>query len=415
MRQPTLIALTIICLGYGFSFAEKFNLQIYAGKFDIIPIGVIAFKSSNSSLLSDNNPSLLIADDLDFCGRFRVSRYDRYDSAALSKANVGLYIDGDYTVDGGKVALDCYLRSVSDTGLIAGKAIRGDLNLMRSMVHRYCNEVMEILYGEKGIFETRMLYVNDEGTKKSIGVMDFDGFNRRILTNNSVINVFPAWEDSTGFLWVSYLRGKPDIYRGSLVNGSYKIFIHSRYVQSSPDVSPVDGTIAYASSATGNMDIYTCDPEGGNVRQLTANESINTSPCWSPDGYQIAFASDRTGNPTIYRMDVDGANQHNVTFNGHYEDSPAWSPNGDLIAYCEMGKNSKFDIWVISPDGTNIRQVTNMPGNNEYPSWSPDGQLIAFGNYHEGRNDIFVVRPDGTGLHRVTTAGNIKMPAWSGF
>jgi TolB protein len=415
MRQSALIALAIMVIGYGYSFAEKVYLKSYVSRSDSIPIGIIAFTSSNGSVLGSNNPSLVIGNDLDFCGRFQVFRYTRYDSAALINDKAGMYIDGDYSVDGEKVTMDCYLRSSFDTAVIAGKKFQGDLKLVRNMEHRYCNEIVEMLCGDKGIFETRMLFVKNEGAKKSIGVMDFDGFNQRMLTKDSIINVFPAWEDSARFLWVSYLRGKPDIYRGSVADGTYTIFIHSRYVQSSPDVSPTDGTVAYASSVAGNMNIYTCSPDGSTIKRLTMNGAVNTSPNWSPNGYRIAFTSDRSGSPSIYCMDVDGANQHNVTFGGHYEDSPAWSPKGDWIGYCEMGKNSKLDVWVVSPDGADAKQVTTMIGNNEWPSWSPDGQLIAYVNSNAGRSDIFVVRPDGSNVRRVTNAGNIKMPAWSGL
>ena len=140
-------------------------------------------------------------------------------------------------------------------------------------------------------------------------------------------------------------------------------------MESSPDVSPVDGTVAYASSKNGNLDIYTCNPDGTNVKQLTAHYGVDTSPSWSPNGYQIAFTSDRSGNPHIYVMDAEGGNQRRLTFEGKYADSPAWSPKGDKIAFQMMGENGSFDIYTIAPDGSKLTKVTNMPGNNEYPTW----------------------------------------------
>ena len=313
------------------------------------------------------------------------------------------------------MTLECHLRDAANRAVLVEKKYSGDLKHLRTMSHQFCDEIVKAIFGDCGIFESRIIFVRAEGQKKDIAIMDFDGHNQRKLTNNNVINILPVIEDSLTMLYVSYLRGKPDIFKGSLVDGKSNIFIYSRSIQVSPDVSPIDGSVVYACSTPGNLSIFTCSAEGTNARQLTMSKSVNTSPCWSPNGYQIAFTSDRSGNPSIYIMDADGANQHRLTFEGKYHDSPAWSPKGDKIAYNAMGDNNKFDIWVIVPDGTNAKQVTSMPGNCEYPSWAPDGSLIAFVNMAGGRSDLYVVKPDGTKLHRVTTTGDIKMPNWSRF
>lgn len=396
--------------------AEKFDLDVYAGKFDSIPIGVVDFISTNEKVL--NGPVLpweVIAGDLDFCTKFTVVKSKTYDSAAFLAQSAGIYIDGDYTLDGTTVVLQCYLRDVLNKELIIGKKYKGDIKQMRRMAHRYANEIVEMLFGDRGFFESRIVYVKAKNDKKAIALMDFDGYNSVVLTKNDVINIFPAFADSASILWTSYLKGRPDLYRGSIYDGNYIPFVSSKGTESSPDVSPIDGTIAYASSKKGNLDIYTCNPDASNVKQLTVHYGVDTSPSWSPNGYQIAFTSDRSGNPQIYVMDADGANQRRITFEGKYADSPAWSPKGDKIAYMAMDEKGKFDIWTISPDGTNAVKITKLSGSNEYPTWSPDGALIAFVNEIGNYGDLYVVRPDGTRLRRVTKTGDVKMPDWSNF
>lgn len=405
----------LICGLTGISYAEKFDLEVYASKFDSIPVGILDFKASSGVQLTENEPWKVIANDLDFCGRFQVVRAKEFDSAAFAEANVGLYIDGQYMVEGNTVTIDCYLRDVVNRELIIGKKYKGEKKALRGMAHRYSNEIVAMLFGDKGIFESRILYVKVTGNRKNIAMMDFDGFSRGNITNNDVINLFPTFADQNTVIWTSYLRGKPDLYKGSILDGSSKIFIYSRAVESSPDVSPVDGTVAYASSKNGNLDIYTCNPDGTNVKQLTAHYGVDTSPSWSPNGYQIAFTSDRSGNPHIYVMDAEGGNQRRLTFEGKYADSPAWSPKGDKIAFQMMGENGSFDIYTIAPDGSNLTKVTNIPGNNEYPIWAPDGSLIAFVNTAGGRSDLFVVKHDGSRARRVTSSGDVRMPDWSDF
>ena len=87
-----------------------------------------------------------------------------------------------------------------------GKNIRGDLKSIRTISHRYSNEIVEILFGDRGIFLSRILYVSASGNRKDIALMDFDGHNRVTITKNNVINIFPAFADANNILWISYLR-----------------------------------------------------------------------------------------------------------------------------------------------------------------------------------------------------------------
>lgn len=397
------------------SFAEKFDLEVYASKFDSIPVGVVEFLPTNGIQLAENKPGEVIASDLDFCGKFHVASKLAFDSATFANENIGIYIDGDYTVEGSSVTLNCNLRDVATKDLIIGKKYKGETRFVRALIHKYCNEIVEMLFGDQGIFESRFIYITAGGSSRNVAVMDFDGHGTKVIANNGVINLFPAFTNKSGFIWTSYLKGRPNLYTGSTLDGSTKPFMASRGIETSPDVSPIDGTVAYASSKSGNLDIYTCSPDATGVKQLTVAYGVDTAPSWSPNGYQIAFTSDRSGNPQIYLMDADGANQRRITFETKYADSPAWSPKGDKIAYMAMNEAGRFDIWVISSDGSGATQVTKMNGSSENPTWAPDGSMIAFTNNAGGKSDLYVVKPDGSRLRKVTSSGDIKMPDWSGY
>lgn len=394
--------------------AEQFDLEVYASKFDSIPIGVLPFVPKKEPL-TKNLPDEVIASDLDFCGRFLVMKRKEFDSASFADSGIGIYIDGEYTVKNNKVIIECFLRDVATRELIIGKKYKGESKFLRGMAHRYSNEIVEMLFGDRGIFESRMLFVRMSGKKKNIAIMDFDGHNRINLTNNDLINIFPVFGDKSTVIWTSYKQGNPDLFRGSIYSGASKIFVKSKGVESSPDVSPVDGTVAFSSSRKGNLDIYTCNADGSGIRQLTNHYGIDTSPSWSPNGYQICFISNRSGNPQVYIMDADGANQRRITFHSKYTDSPAWSPKGDKIAYMSMSEKGTFDIWMINPDGSEPTRISDMNGNSEYPTWSPDGALVAFVNGYGGRGDLFVMKPNGTRVKRITSSGDLKMPDWSDF
>jgi TolB protein len=403
------VLLGLGCKGH----AEKFNLNIYAGRYDSIPIGIVDFKASGVALAQDSLPSAIIAGDFDLCGRFQVVRKAAFDSAAFAAQNIAVYIDGDVSQSGGEIVFTCSVNDVAAREPLLKKEYRCAPSRLRSTVHAFSNDLYSTLFGDRGIFLSRVLYVKNAGSNKNIAIMDFDGAESRQITAGSVLSLFPAFADSTTFVFTSYLRGKPDIYRESVNGGKPLVIAASRGIQVSPAVSPIDETVVYASSVNGSLDIYTCALDGSGKKQLTfGHGGIETAPCWSPNGYQIAYTSDRSGNPQIYVMDADGGNAHRITHVSGYCDAPAWSPRGDKIAFTSMGGDGKLDIWVVSPDGSNEARLTSGPGHHEYPAWSPDGMLIGYIARSGGRSDFYVMKPDGSHVRQVTKTGDVSQPDW---
>ncbi len=393
--------------------ADRVNLEVYASKFDSIPVAILKFKpGASTTALTQNEPWKIIADDLAFTTRFSMYRAPRIDSVAFAQRNIALYIDGDYTIVGDNIELNCLLYEVGTKTLILGKKYQAPLSDIRVVAHRYAADILSAICNERAPFFSKIIFVKDEGKTKTLWLMDYDGANQRKVVSNESINIFPAFMDSTRFVWVSYLRGKPDIYKGSLITGKSDIFSYSRYIQTSPTVSPIDGKVAFASSREGNMEIYTCDSDKSNLRRITTSNAIDISPTWSPNGGQLAFTSDRSGSPQIYIMDRDGSNPKRLTFEGDYQDGASWGPKGDYIAYASL-QSGKFDVWTIKVDGTSAQQITNVVGSNEYPCWSPDGTHLVFVCTRGGKSDIFSIRANGTDVHQLTTSGNAKMPDWS--
>ncbi len=415
MIRKLLVAIMFLgfcCKGH----AEKFNLNIYAGHYDSIPIGIVDFKNEGAPVAPDALPSAIIANDFDLCGRFQVVRKAAFDSASFASQNVSLYIDGELSSFGKEVMFTCYVNDIAAREPLLKHEYRCPAADLRARAHGFSNDLYNLLFGDRGIFLSRILYVKFAGSSKNIAVMDFDGFNGRQITSGKVLNLFPAFADSATFVFTSYLRGKPDIYRESINGGKPAVIAASRGIQVSPDVSPIDETVVYASSVNGSLDIYTCALDGSGKKQLTfGSGGIATAPCWSPSGYQIAYTSDRSGNPQICIMDADGGNQHRITHTSGYCDSPAWSPKGDKIAFTSMAQDGKLDIWVVSPDGSNEARITNGPGQHEYPTWSPDGMLIGYVTRLGGRSDFCVMKPDGSHMRQVTKTGDVSQPDWQHF
>ncbi len=95
----------------------------------------------------------------------------------------------------------------------------------------------------------------------------------------------------------------------------------------SPNWSPDEREIAFASSRDGSLDIYVMDADGTNVRRVTHDESRDTSPDWSPDGRYIAYTSQRDGSADLYLIQVDGSGLRQLTVNDCWDDRAAWRPS----------------------------------------------------------------------------------------
>jgi TolB protein len=64
---------------------------------------------------------------------------------------------------------------------------------LRPTMHRFVDDVLEALTGERGIAETRIAFVKGRGRVKEIWVMDYDGSNQRQLTHDGSLALSPAW------------------------------------------------------------------------------------------------------------------------------------------------------------------------------------------------------------------------------
>jgi len=297
--------------------------------------------------------------------------------------------------------------------MVFGKRYVGDPKFYRLMVHRFADDILFNLTGEKGVAQTRIAYVSATSrTSKEIFVMDYDGAGPSPLTGNQSINLSPRWSpDGRMLAYTSYRNGNPDLYLLNFDSGRRDVISAQQGLNATPGWSPDGQWLALAMSATGGTNLFLMSRNGGTPKPLTTGSAISVSPSFSPNGRQIVFNSDRGGTPQIYLMDVDGSNLRRITFQGAYNSSPRWSPRGEKIVFmCRIAGNQ---ICLINPDGSGLQQLTSA-GSNEEPTWSPDGRHIAFSSTRMGQRDVFVMHADGSDQRRLTNNGRENyLPDWS--
>ena len=293
----------------------------------------------------------------------------------------------------------------------------------RRVGHIITDKVYERLTGEKGYFDTRIIYVSEAGPKtqriKKLAIMDQDGFNNKYLTLGNELVLTPRFSPTNQMVtYLSYFRNLPRVYLLDIETGIQEVVGDFPGMTFAPRFSPNGKKIIMSFAMDGNSDIYTMDLENRIVERITNHPSIDTSPSYSPNGKYICFNSDRSGYQQIYVMKSNGSNVKRISFGKGIYGTPVWSPRGDLIAFTKMHKG-KFYIGVMRTDGSGERLLTEN-FYQEAPSWSPNGRVLIF--YRETKTDekgegfsakLWSIDLTGYNERLVETETDASDPSWS--
>ena len=211
----------------------------------------------------------------------------------------------------------------------------------RRIAHMVSDAIYERITGEKGYFDTRIVFISESGpaTKrvKRLAIMDEDGANPIFLTNGSYMVLTPRFNPTAQMIaYMSYIGAKPRVYLFDIETGKQEMLGNFPNMTFSPRFSPDGNQVALTLETGGNSDIYVMDLRTRAIRRLTTDPAIDTAPSFSPDGRQIAFESDRGGSQQIYVMNADGSGQRRISFGAGHNGTPVWSPRGDQIAFTKQ-------------------------------------------------------------------------------
>ncbi len=293
----------------------------------------------------------------------------------------------------------------------------------RRVGHIITDKVYERLTGEKGYFDTRIIYVSEEGPKtkriKKLAIMDQDGFNTKYLTLGNELVLTPRFNPTSQMVtYLSYFKNLPRVYLLDIETGVQEVVGDFPGMTFAPRFSPDGKKVIMSFAKDGNSDIYTMDLESRIVERITNHPSIDTSPSYSPNGKFITFNSDRSGYQQIYIMNSDGGGVKRISFGNGLYGTPVWSPRGDLIAFTKLHKG-KFYIGVMRTDGKGERLLTENY-YQEAPSWSPNGRVLIF--YRETKTDekgegfsakLWSIDLTGYNERLVDTETDASDPSWS--
>ncbi|THD77192.1 MAG: Tol-Pal system protein TolB [Phenylobacterium sp.] len=428
MRLMSLIlTMAFAALSFGLAAAPaRADIQVNVNRGDVqpLPIAIPAFNGGQVGA----DIAAVISANLNRSGLFRPidpASFTEHDLTtavqprfpAWQQINAQALINGDVTVVNGQLKVAFRLWDVAAEKQLLGQEFTASPENWRRVAHKISDAVYENLTGEKGYFDTRVVFVAEAGRGSAratrLAIMDQDGANPSYLTDGSAIVMSPRFSSTSQE--ITYMSLRPEssaIYLLNLDTVRRESLGQFPGQVMAPRFSPDGSKVAFSVDRSGNTDIFVMDLRNHSSARLTTDPAIDTSPSFSPDGGRIAFNSDRSGTAQLYVMAADGSNPHRISFGqGRYTD-PVWSPTGEFIAFTKQ-TGGEFHIGVMKPDGSDERILTTSY-LDEGPTWAPNGRVLMFSRQAAGGpSKLWTVDVTGRILQPVPYPQGASQPAWS--
>jgi TolB protein len=350
----------------------------------------------------------------------KITSFDTFPRFPDWKAiNAQALITGRVTRQGdGRLKVEFRLWDVSSGQQLSGQQYFTSPDNWRRIAHIVSDSAYERLTGEKGYFDTRVVFIDETGPKerrvKRLSIMDQDGANVRYLTRGDDLVLTPRFSPSTQEItYMSYGQGDPRVFLLNIETGQREIVGNFPGMTFSPRFSPTGQQVIMSLQQGPNSNIFVMDLQSKRTTRLTDTAAIDTAPSYAPDGARICFESDRGGRQQIYVMGANGGEAKRISFGEGSYSTPVWSPRGDFIAFTKQG-GGQFSIGIMKPDGSGERLLTSGY-HNEGPTFAPNGRVLMFFREPGGAAGPSLYSVDVTGRNeqKIPTPAYASDPAWS--
>lgn len=374
---------------------------------------VVAADLVNTGMFRKINESAFVSGITSFTSPVQFSDWKAINAQALITGQVSTSRDGRLVVQ--FRVFDVFAGQELGNGLQFAGTTEG----WRRMAHKVADAVYSRITGESGYFDSRVVFVSETGDKgnrkKALAIMDYDGANVQMLTDDSALVLAPRFSpDGSRVLYTSYETGFPRIYLVDVGSARRRVLEEQPgSISFAPRFGPDGNTVVFSLATGGNTDLYRMDLSGTGSVRLTSSPGIDTAPSFSPDGSQIVFESDRSGSQQLYIMSATGGQAQRISFGQGRYGTPVWSPRGDLIAFTKQHKG-RFHIGVMRTDGSEERLLT-ASFLDEGPTWAPNGRVIMFTRETQGASGqaaLYSVDITGRNLQRLSTPFGASDPSW---
>ena len=204
--------------------------------------------------------------------------------------NAQALVTGRMTRQGdGRLKAEFRLWDVNTGQQLTGQQYFTSPEYWRRIAHIISDQIYERLTGEKGYFDSRVVFVDETGSKerrvKRLALMDQDGANVRYLTRGADLVLTPRFSPSTQEItYMEFGQGDPRVYLFNIETGQREIVGNFPGMSFSPRFSPDGQRVIMSLQQGGNSNLFVMDLRSKSTTRLTDTPAIDTSPSYSPDG-----------------------------------------------------------------------------------------------------------------------------------
>lgn len=419
------IVLFCMVLLSGYANAQLTNITISKGIDNPTRIAVDDFSGPK---LAEDIPAI-IRNDLNFSGQFesidpaQLITHPRNESEIsyrdFKAIKAEYLLIGSVSEQAGRYTASYELFDVVQQKRVFIKmSVDGSEAQLRDMAHRISDKVYETITGIRGIFSTKIIYVEafSKPARSRLMLSDVDGARARVLFESKQPIMSPVWSpDGTRVAYVSFETTRPAIYVQTLSTGRKEQVTNFKGLNGAPAWSPDGQKLAMVLSKDDNPEIYTVDLATKAFTRITNQFAIDTEPSWSIDGTGIFFTSDRGVKPQIYKVTLATGVTERVTFDGDYNARGRVSPDGKSLVMVNKRPGGSYQIAAQDLKSGNLRILTET-NYDESPTIAPNGAMLMYATSVGGKGILGVVSLDArTKVRLPSKQGDVREPAWSPF
>ena len=143
----------------------------------------------------------------------------------------------------GQLKVSFRLWDVFAENQVTGQSFTTTKDNWRRIAHVIADAIYENLTGEKGYFDTRIVYVSESGPAtrriKRLAIMDQDGENHKFLTNGTYMALTPRFSPNLQKItYMSYYNNSPRVYLLDIESGEQMLLGNFPGMTFAPRFSP---------------------------------------------------------------------------------------------------------------------------------------------------------------------------------
>lgn len=277
--------------------------------------------------------------------------------------------------------------------------------------HHIAKAIFDMFIGQEDIFLRQIAAIKTQNNKQQIVLMDFDGNNQKIITQDNWPKISPSFSsDGKSLFYAVITEQGHGIIEHDLVSGKRVFRTKTIGVNMEPKIHPNNNCMVASLSLEKATNLYKANRDGSNLAKITQSLGMNLSAFINQKGDKIVYVSDRSGNPQIYlqninaKCDLEGSAKR-LTFVGNYNQNPSLSNDDNYVVFVGRDENKVFDIFLIELSSLKVSRITQNQGVNKSPIFSTSSRYVLFSSQRNSdkNSHIYISNLSGNNQMKITS------------